>query len=212
MRKTNLLIIVCILFSVLFWLLDSDVLVEYLAFSGVNLLKGRLWTIVTSLFFHGSVMHLVGNMFFLYIFGNTIEEELEARKLLTAFFIGGIATFPLSLIFYDWSIPLIGASGAIFTLAAIVMLFKPLKLSIFLFLPQGLVAILFFTYNAIAIYSGTEGNIAYIAHIIGFVIGIIFGLLWSKKWLKNLLISIALLMVYLIIVNLLVPLILNVIT
>ena len=211
MRKINLLVIICILFSVLVWLLDSDLIVEYLAFSGSNLLKGRLWTLITSLFLHGDIMHLVGNMLFLYIFGNTLEEELGARKTFAAFFIGGIVTFPLSLIFYDWSTPLIGASAAIFTLAAIVMLIKPLKLSIFFFLPQGLVAILYFLYNAIEVYSGAEGNIAYSAHIIGFGIGVLFGLLWSKKWLKNLLISIALLIVYAVVVSFVVPLILGVI-
>lgn len=212
LRKINFVIIACLIVSLVFWLLDSEVLIEYLAFSGVNLLKGRVWTLVTSLFIHGDIVHLVGNMLFLYIFGNTIEEEMGAAKTIGAFFIGGIITFPLSLLFYDATTPLIGASAAIFTLAAIVMLIKPLKLSIFLFLPQGLVAILYFVYNALAVYSGTEGNVAYIAHIIGFAIGVPFGLAWSKDWLKNLLISVALLIVYIVVVSILIPLILNAIT
>jgi len=212
MRKINFVIIACIIIYLVFLLLGSEVLFEYLAFSGVNLLNGRVWTLVTSLFLHGDIMHLAGNMLFLYIFGNTIEEELGASKTFGAFFIGGIVTFPLSLIFYDMTTPLIGASAAIFTLSAIVMLIKPLKLSIFLFMPQGLVAILYFVYNALAVYSSIEGNVAYVAHIIGFVIGIPFGLVWSKNWLKNLLISIALLIVYVIIVSILIPAILNAIT
>lgn len=212
LRKINFVIIACLIVSLVFWLLDSEVLIEYLAFSGVNLLKGRVWTLVTSLFIHGDIVHLVGNMLFLYIFGNTIEEEMGAAKTIGVFFIGGIITFPLSLLFYDATTPLIGASAAIFTLAAIVMLIKPLKLSIFLFLPQGLVAILYFVYNALAVYSGTEGNVAYIAHVIGFAIGVPFGLAWSKDWLKNLLISVALLIVYIVVVSILIPLILNAIT
>lgn len=212
MRKVNLVIIACILVSFLLWLSNPDIIFEYLAFSGENLFKGRAWTLITSLFLHGGILHLVGNMLFLYIFGNTIEEELGATKTLGAFFVGGIITFPLSLLFYDAAIPLIGASAAIFTLAAIVMLIKPLKLSIFLFLPQGLVAILYFTYNALAVYSGTEGNVAYVAHIIGFAIGVPFGLAWSKNWLKNLLISIALLIVYIIVVSIVIPAILSAIT
>lgn len=212
MRKINLVIITCIFVSLVFWLLDSDALVEYLAFSGVNLLNGRVWTLVTSLFLHADIMHLAGNMLFLYIFGNTLEEELGAAKTLGVFFVGGIVTFPLSLLFYDWATPLIGASAAIFTLAAVVMLIKPLKLSIFFFLPQGLVAILYFAYNALAVYSGTEGNVAYVAHIIGFAIGVPFGLAWSKNWLRNLLISIAMLIVYIIVVSVLIPLILSAIT
>ncbi len=212
MRKINLVIVTCILVSLLFWIIDSDTLVDYFAFSGVNLLKGRAWTLLTSLFLHADTLHLVGNMLFLYIFGNTTEEELGAAKTLGIFFVGGIITFPLTLLFYDWSTWLIGASAAIFTLAAVVMLIKPLKLSIFLFLPQGLVAILYFVYNGLAVFSGTEGNVAYVAHIIGFAIGIPFGLAWSKNWLKNLLISIALLIVYIIVVSVLIPLILSAIT
>jgi len=212
LRKINIVIVACILVSLVFWLSDPDVLVEWLAFSGVNLLNGRVWTLVSSLFLHGDILHLVGNMLFLYIFGNTIEEEMGATKTLGAFFVGGIITFPLSLLFYDWATPLIGASAAIFTLAAIVMLIKPLKLSIFLFLPQGLVVILYFVYNALAVYSGTEGNVAHVAHIIGFAIGVPFGLAWSKNWLKNLLISIALLIGYIIVVSILIPLVLSAIT
>jgi len=208
LRKINFVIIMCVLVSLVFWLLNSDTLVEYMAFSGINLLKGRVWTLVTSLFLHADILHLTGNILFLYIFGNTLEEEIGAPKTLGVFFIGGIVTFPLSLFFYNWTTPLIGASAAIFTLAAVVMLIKPLKLSI-LILPQGLIAILYFVYNAIAVYSGVEGNVAYIAHIIGFIIGIPFGLAWSKNWLKNLLTSITLLIVYIVVVSVLIPLILN---
>jgi membrane associated rhomboid family serine protease len=134
-----------------------------------------------------------------------------ATKTLTVFFIGGILSFLLSLLFYNSATPLIGASATIFTLSAIVMLTKPLKLSIII-LPQGLITILYFVYNALAIYAGIEGNVAYIAHIIGFAIGIPFGLAWSKNWLKNLLISIALLIGYSIIVGIVIPAILNAIT
>jgi membrane associated rhomboid family serine protease len=211
LRKINFVIIACILVSLVFWLSDPDVILEYLAFSGDNLLKGRAWTLVTSLFLHADVLHLAGNMLFLYAFGNTIEEEQGAIKTLGAFFIGGILTFPLSLLFYDAATPLIGASAAIFTLAAIVMLTKPLKFSILL-LPQGLIAILYFVYNAVAVYSGAEGNVAYIAHLIGFAIGVPFGLAWSKNWLKNLLITIALFVIYLIVVAIVIPAILNAIT
>jgi membrane associated rhomboid family serine protease len=211
MRKINIVIIACILVSLVFWLSDPATILDYLAFSGNNLLKGRVWTLFTSLFLHADLLHLAGNMLFLYVFGNTIEEDMGSTKALGAFFVGGIMTFPLSLLFYDASTPLIGASAAIFTLAAIVMLIKPLKFSILLFMPQGLVAILYFAYNAVAVYYGAEGNVAYIAHIIGFIIGIPFGLAWSKNWVKNLLITIGLLAIYLVIVSVLIPFILNII-
>jgi membrane associated rhomboid family serine protease len=78
-------------------------------------------------------------------------------------------------------------------------------------MPQGLVAILYFIYNAITVYSGAEGDVAYIAHIIGFTIGIPFGLAWSKDWFRNLLITIALLVAYIAIVVILFPYVLSLI-
>jgi membrane associated rhomboid family serine protease len=210
-RKINFVIIACILVSVISWLSNPDVVLQYLAFSGENLLLGRAWTLVTSLFLHADILHLAGNMLFLYVFGNTMEEDLGATKTLGTFFFGGIISFLLSLLFYNPTTPLIGASAAIFTLSAIVMLIKPLKFSILL-LPQGLLALLYFVYNAVAVYSGAGGNVAYIAHLIGFAVGIPFGLAWSKNWLKNLLISIALLIVFLIVVAVVIPIILNAIT
>ena len=212
MRRINFIIIACILVSLFSWLSNPDLILDYLAFSGDNLLKGRVWTLIASLFLHGDILHLAGNMLFLYVFGNTMEEDLGATKSLGTFFFGGFVSFIVSLLFYNPATPLIGASAAIFTLSAIVMLIKPLKFSILFFMPQGLVAILYFVYNAIAVYSGAGGNVAYIAHLTGFAVGIPFGLAWSKNWLKNLLITIALFIVFLIVVAIVLPIIFSAIT
>lgn len=87
MNKTNWLIILCILASVISWFFANDQIIDYLAFSGKNLLKGGVWTIFTSLFLHSDVTHLFGNMIFLYIFGNTLENELGEKWILLPFFI-----------------------------------------------------------------------------------------------------------------------------
>lgn len=135
-------------------------------------------------------------MFFLYVLGNTLEDVVGAKKTMAVFFFGGIFSFLLSLFFYRWDIPMIGASAAIFTVTAVVMLTKPLKFSMLFMLPVGLVAIIYFIYNLIAVYYGVGGNVAYASHIIGFTIGIPFGMAWSPKWARNLLITIALLVLY----------------
>jgi hypothetical protein len=88
------------------------------------------------------------------------------------------------------------------------MLVKPLKFSIIFLMPQGLVAIIYFTYNALAVYLGEQSNITYISHVIGFLIGIPFGAAWSKNFAKNLLITAGLFLIYLAIIILLVPLLL----
>jgi membrane associated rhomboid family serine protease len=176
------------------------VAIEYFAFSGDNLLKGRAWTLITALFLHVDLSHLLGNMIFLFVFGNTLEREVHAQKTLGVFLLGGVLSFLLSVFFYDPAIPLIGASAAIFTLVAIVMLVKPLKFSFLFLMPQGLVAIIYLLYNLTAVYYGVAGNVAYISHIIGFSVGIPFGIAWSKDWVKNLLITIALFILYIVII------------
>src|SRR5680860_615038 len=116
MNKTNYLILLCVISSALMWLFANESTIDYLAFSGDNLLKGRLWTLFTGLFLHSDVTHLFGNMMFFYIFGNTIEKELNQKWVLIPFFTGGVVSFLLSTQFYDPAVYMIGASAAIFTL------------------------------------------------------------------------------------------------
>ncbi len=200
MSKTNWLIILCVLASVFFWTLASDQSIDLLAYSGQNLFRGRVWTLFTALFLHGDPAHLIGNMIFLYIFGNTLENELEETWVIIPFFIGGTLSFLISTVFYDPTTYQIGASAAIFTLTAIIMLVKPLKFSFYFLMPQGLVAIIYFTYNLLAVQYGFQGNISYIGHVIGFTIGIPFGIVASKDWVKNLLITAGLFLIYLLII------------
>lgn len=210
MNKVNLIIIACILVSILSWRQSSNPVMEYLAFSGENLLRGKVWTLVTALFLHGDWLHLLGNMLFLFVFGNTLENEVETTKTLAAFFLGGSLSFLLSVFFYDPSIYLIGASAAIFTLTAAVMLIKPLKFSFLFLMPQGLVAIIYFIYNLVAVYVRKQSNIAYTSHVIGFLIGVPPGIAWSKNWIRNLLITIGLFLLYVLIAFLLIPIILDI--
>ena len=206
MNKINFIILACIAVSLLFWLDSQNQLyVEYFAFSTANLLNGRAWTLVTALFIHADILHLAGNMIFLYVFGNTLEKEVGTGKTLSAFFVGGILSFLLGVFFYAPSDFLIGASAAIFTLTAVVLLVKPLKFSFIFLMPLGLVAIIYLIYNILAVQSGAEGNIAYVSHVIGFAIGIPLGIAWTKNLEKNLLITVGLLLLYLAIALILVP-------
>lgn len=207
MNKTNWLIILCTLASLTIWLIgeNQNQIVDYLVFSGQNLLNGRIWTLVTGLFLHADPTHLIGNMIFFYIFGNTIENELGTKWVIIPFFVGGIGSFLVSILFYDPSITMIGASAAIFTLTAIVMLLKPLKFSFYFLMPLGLVAIIYFSYNLLAAQINAEGTVSYIGHVIGFSIGIPFGIASSNDWHKNLVITGVLFIIYLSIIWILLP-------
>jgi membrane associated rhomboid family serine protease len=212
LNKINYVILACILVSLLFWIANYiGVNVDLWAFSTDNLLAGRVWTPITALFIHADLLHLAGNMIFLYVFGNTLEKEVGARKTFVAFFAGGILTFFVGVFFYAPSALMVGASAAIFTLTAFVMLIKPLKFSFVFLMPVGLVAVIYFVYNVLAIQFGVASNVAYVSHVIGFAIGVIFGLRWGKNVLKNVLITIGLFIVYLIITLLIIPYVLQLI-
>ncbi|MEM3692697.1 MAG: rhomboid family intramembrane serine protease [Candidatus Bathyarchaeia archaeon] len=209
MRKTNLLILLCILATISNYFLDPEFIVNYLAFSGNNILSGRLWTPITALFLHANIVHLLGNSVFLYVFGNALEEEVGSMKSLFAFFFGGFLAFFLSIPFYGYDTPMLGSSAAVFTLTAAVMLVKPLKFSLLFLMPLGLVAILYFLYNIFALQYGFQGNVGYLSHIIGFGIGLPLGITWSSRWKRNLLITIGLLALYFILQFFLIPKILT---
>lgn len=206
MSKTNFIILICVAASLFLWLAENpDFIMSQLAFSAENLLNGRAWTLVTALFLHADPAHLLGNMMFLFVFGNTLEKELGAGRTLAAFFTGGVLSFLLGVFFYPPETFLIGASAAIFTLASFAMLVKPLKFSFLFFMPIGLIALIYFIYNVLAVYYGAGGNIAYVSHVIGFILGVPFGAAWGKNVLQNLLITITLFIAYLIIAYILIP-------
>ena len=141
-------------------------------------------------------------MIFLFVFGNTLEKSVGARTHLAIFFTGGLVSFILSLLFLPRGAGMLGASAAIFTIAACVMLVQPLKFSWLFLAPQGLVALIYFLYN-LAVVShpslihGYDPHVAYVAHIIGFLVGIAFGIALSRHWKKNLLLTLLVFGVYL---------------
>lgn len=203
------MILACVAVSALLWLSGSDANAEYLAFSTDNLVQGRVWTLVTALFVHADLTHLAGNMLFLYAFGNTLEKEIGAKKTMLAFFVGGVLSFLLGIFFYAPDVYLVGASAAIFTLTAAVLLVKPLKFSFIFLMPLGLVALIYIVYNVIAVYTGVEGNVAYISHAIGFAVGIPLGAVWTQNLKRNLLITLGLLLLYVLIAVFVLPYILQ---
>jgi membrane associated rhomboid family serine protease len=206
MRANTALILACILASIWAWQQQSAFAERALIFSSANLTQGRPWTIFPALFVHASPLHLFGNMLFLFVFGNTLEKNVGPAKHLAVFFSGGILAFVLSLPFMPAGAGMLGASAAIFTVAACVMLVAPLRFSFLFLAPQGLVAIIYFFYNLAIVYDpsripGYDHNVAYVAHIIGFLIGIPFGIALSREWKKNLLIALGLFALYLFIIS-----------
>lgn len=139
-------------------------------------------TLITSMFLHGGIMHLAGNMLYLWIFGNNVEDAMGHGRFLGFYLVCGvIAAFTHAMIYPDSDVPVIGASGAISGVlgaylllhpkaSVLVMVFFPL----FLRLPAWVVLGFWFVGQAIAVVAGAGGGgggVAWWAHVAGFLAG-----------------------------------------
>jgi len=195
MKLTNFLIFLCISVTLYAWGAK-----ENLAFSQNALRHGAYYTLITALFVHANSVHLFGNMLFLYIFGNSLEEEVGAYNTALVFFTGGVLSFILSIPFYQKA-NMVGASAAIFSVMAAILLVRRPGYSFQFLSPIGPLALLYFIFNLVAVGNGAGGNVAYVSHIIGFIIGLFFGVRWNKKWKESLLLTLLLLAGYIILYN-----------
>ena len=192
---TNLLILLSVAFSFYSWLTPNN-----LAFSAYALMHGGFYTLLTGIFVHANPIHLIGNMLFLYVFGNGLEDEVGYERTGYVFFAGGLLSFILSIPFYPGA-QMVGASAAIFSVMAALLLIRHPKLEIRFLSPTGPLIIVFFIFNIVSIQKGEVGNVAYISHAIGFIIGLFFGASWNKKWKESLLYTLLLLAIYIVLYN-----------
>lgn len=152
------------------------------------LAHSRWLSVLTALFVHGGWVHLLGNMLFLYVFGNSVEDRLGHLGF-AAFYTGCgyLATYGYALAYASSHQVLIGASGAIAgTLGAYLCLCPRTRVTSvlpFLFflplrLPAWLVLGFWFALQWLALRTSTPGpGVAYLAHVIGFTGGFLCALL-----------------------------------
>lgn len=150
-----------------------------------------LYTLFTSMFLHGSIMHLLGNMLYLWIFGDNIETSIGNLRYVIFYLAGGVVA-ALAHIFLDGSsqcIPMVGASGAISSLigAYLVMFPKSRIKMVFILSPRPffIPAFLFIGFWIFQQFSGVLGvkdNVAYWAHIGGLTFGVLLGFYFRYKY------------------------------
>jgi membrane associated rhomboid family serine protease len=156
-------------------------------------------TIFTAMFMHGGLLHLGGNMLFLWIFGNNVEDALGYVKFIVFYLLGGVAALALQvLVSPSAQVPTLGASGAIAAvLGAYIVLFPRARVVTVIFivffftileLPAMIVLGLWFLQQALFGYfdlaqpgSGGGGGVAYFAHVGGFVFGLLAVRLLAKR-------------------------------
>ena len=139
--------------------------------------------LLTSMFLHGGVMHLAGNMLFLWIFGNNVEDYFGSIKFLLFYLVSGFAAIALYTLFNPGSeVPLVGASGAIAGIMGAYLVLHPRAeitcLIVFFFiqfvvLPAKVVLGIWFGLQILMslLGSSTGGGVAWLAHVGGFVFG-----------------------------------------
>ena len=143
-----------------------------------------LLTVITSMFMHGSWMHLISNMVYLWIFGDNIEDSMgRGRFILFYLACGFVAAFTQAMIDPTSEIPMIGASGAVAGILGAYLLLHPkanvnVLFWIIIFIttvrvPAFIVLGVWIVGQFFSVTGGGEGGVAYFAHIGGFLAGMI---------------------------------------
>jgi membrane associated rhomboid family serine protease len=142
----------------------------------------NVWlAVVTSMFLHGSLLHLGGNMLFLWIFGNNVEDRL-GRFGFAAFYVAGgiVATLAHVAVNRDSTVPSIGASGAIAAVMGAYLIWFPnarvrtIVIFVLVNVPAKIVLGVWFV---LQFFTNPNEGVAWIAHVGGFTFGVLVGLL-----------------------------------
>ncbi len=153
------------------------------------------WHLITSMFLHGSWMHLIGNMWFLWLFGNNVEDSMGRVRFIIFYIVCGLAAaFGQIIANPSSAIPMVGASGAISGVMGGYLLLYP-RVRVFTILPLGF----FFTtiavpawvmlgywfllqfFSGLAAFGSDAGGVAFWAHIGGFVAGVVLIKFFARK-------------------------------
>ena len=198
-----------IAFCILFFFIQAqfkDWLVCSLGVVPNQITHGRdLYTLISSIFLHANLQHLVGNMLFLWVFADNVEANINSKRFLLFFFAGGAVAalahgFVQADAATDWccafcnggcetvycqgSVPMIGASGAISAVLGSYLVMFPLSrirvlFLLFSFRVPAFVFLIFWILlqlnNGLSTMGGEETNVAWWAHIGGFAFGLLAG-------------------------------------
>ena len=158
--------------------------------------KSPWLSVLTSMFLHGGWLHIIGNMLFLWVFGDNVEDRLGKVGFLLFYLVGGVAAGALQFVFApDSTIPNVGASGAVAAvLGAYLFLFPRARVLtgvalVFIWtvieLPAIVVLGLWFVLQLFSGFAGlgaeVNSGVAYWAHVGGFAFGFVFAVLALRR-------------------------------
>lgn len=153
--------------------LNEDVLVYVAQYNRFIFERGYVWELVTALFVHFHLGHLIGNVIFLLLFGYRAEDFFNWKQILVIYLLSGLAGNVLGLVmgldFFS-----AGASGAVFGLFG--SLIYPIKREE----PKSLKSMILIGI-VFLVLSGVNSNVDHISHWIGFLVGILIGKYFEEK-------------------------------
>ena len=140
-------------------------------------------TLITSLFLHGGWMHFLGNMLYLWIFADNVEDKLGIKGFIFFYLLSGIfASLTQAFFNFNSEVPMIGASGSIAGVLGAYLYFFPkakvlVLIPFFIFftvkVPAYILLIFWFLYQFLNL-SNVDSSVAWLAHIGGFIFGYFF--------------------------------------
>ncbi len=167
----------------------------------------RIWQLVTHIFCHGGIGHILFNAFALFSFGMVVENRLGTKKFLQLFFLSGLGAVLLHFVWMGIQIhsskgfffpahalnielfypPMLGASGALYGVMTAFGVLYPNETMIFLFIPypikaKYLIPIIVGLDVLLGVVDLSSDNIAHFAHIGGAIFGFIIIKIWQKNW------------------------------
>jgi membrane associated rhomboid family serine protease len=137
------------------------------------------WTLLTSMFIHASIWHILANMITFYFFGSYLNRLLGAWKFLVIYFAGGIAGGLVYLLLAPSNVIAVGASGAIFTLGGVLAVMRP-KLRVIVF-PIPVPLPLWIAIIGIFVVVSFIPNVAWQAHLGGLALGLVAGYFFRRQ-------------------------------
>jgi membrane associated rhomboid family serine protease len=193
-RTTPYITVTIIVLNALAWLvelwMDERTLTEFLYIYGVVPATFSWPTLITSMFLHGSWSHVIGNMWYLWIFGDNVEDRVGHGRFIIFYLLCGMAAAMGQIVMDPYSeLPTIGASGAIAGVMGAYFVLYPHS-RVLTLLPWIFIQIVevpaivllgfwflmqFLSAGAIAVTANTHGGggVAFAAHVAGFIVGVV---------------------------------------
>jgi membrane associated rhomboid family serine protease len=173
----------------------GDYFVARWAVIPASITSGHAWiTLLTAMFMHGSWLHILGNMIFLWAFGPEIEDAMGRMRYLVFYLIGGVVAMLAQVAGSPTStVPCIGASGAIAAvMGAFIVMFPRDRIRSLVWIlvfvtiariPAALLIGVWFVIQLLdagSVAKVQTGGVAYLAHVGGFLFGVVTARLWAR--------------------------------